>query len=83
MPARAPDSSFADEVTAALKAVRPALRADGGDIELVSADRLSGRVEVRLVGACKGCPAASMTMTYAVEASLRRAVPDIRDVVAL
>ena len=43
-----------DKVEAALNKIRPALWADGGDVELV--DVQDGVVTVRLVGACGGCP---------------------------
>ena len=74
---------FRQAVQAALESVRPALRADGGDVELVSTDAELGRVELRLVGACRHCPASSMTLTYAVEARLRQQVPAIRDIAAV
>ena len=59
------------------------LRADGGDIEFVSADPETGLVEVRLQGACRHCAASLFTMTYAVEAQLKRAIPSIQRVVAV
>lgn len=59
------------------------LKADGGDIEFVSADAETGRVEVRLKGACRHCAASIFTMTYAVEAQLKQAIPSIQQVVAI
>jgi Fe-S cluster biogenesis protein NfuA len=70
-------------VRAVLEDVRPMLRADGGDIEFISADPESGRVEVRLQGACRHCAASLFTMTYAVEARLKQAIPSIQEVVAI
>jgi Fe-S cluster biogenesis protein NfuA len=57
--------------------VRPGLRADGGDIEVVGidADRI---VQVRLVGACQGCPSAIMTLTFGIESTLKAQIPEIR-----
>jgi NifU-like protein len=43
---------FARRVTAALEQVRPALQADGGDIELVAI--VGNDARVRLRGACHG-----------------------------
>ncbi len=78
-----PQLSFADRVAALLDELRPSLKADGGDIELVSADEAIGRVEVRLTGACEHCPASTFTMAYGVEARLKQALPTVRDVVAV
>jgi len=74
---------FFDRVAAVLEDVRPSLRADGGDIELISAEELTGRVEVRMTGACRHCPAAVFTLSYAVEARLKQALPGIRDIVSI
>lgn len=62
-----------EEVENVLQQIRPFLRADGGDIELVDVDR-NGAV-VRLTGMCAGCPSAHMTLTVGVEAALRDALP--------
>jgi len=57
--------------------VRPGLRADGGDVEVVGidADKI---VQVRMVGACQGCPSAIMTMTFGIESTLKSRIPEIR-----
>lgn len=57
------------EVQRALEALRPAMQADGGDVELVSVD--SGRVHVRLKGMCLYCPSAGMTLNLGIEQTLR------------
>ena len=57
--------------------IRPGLRADGGDLELVDVDE-DNIVQVRLQGACQGCPSASFTMTMGIEATLKAHVPEIR-----
>ena len=76
-------SGFEQRVLAVLELVRPMLRSDGGDIELVRADEAEGLVEVRLQGACSHCAASLFTMTYAVEARLKEAIPAIQKVVAI
>jgi len=63
------------KVEDAIKSLRPALQADGGDIELV--DVADGIVKVRLTGACSGCPHAAMTLKEGVERAIRREVPGI------
>jgi Fe-S cluster biogenesis protein NfuA len=63
----------------ALEELRPALRMDGGDVELVG---IEGDVaSVRLLGACGGCPMAMMTLVGFVEERLKQRVPEIRQVV--
>jgi Fe-S cluster biogenesis protein NfuA len=64
-------------VQQAIDEVRPALQADGGDIELLGlTDDL--RARVRLVGACSHCPSSSITLSYGVENYLRERVPEVK-----
>lgn len=71
-----------EKVKAILEDVRPALQADGGDVELVDVDD-QGVVKVRLQGACSGCPMASMTLKNGIERALKEAIPEVKEVVAL
>jgi Fe-S cluster biogenesis protein NfuA len=57
--------------------IRPGLRADGGDVELVDVDP-DNIVQVRMRGACQGCPSAIMTLTMGIEATLKARVPEVR-----
>jgi len=68
-------------VEKSLEKIRPALQADGGDIELVSVEE--GIVKVRLMGACHGCAASHMTLQLGVEERLREEIPEIKKVVAV
>lgn len=54
------------------KYVRPALQADGGDIEII--DFQDNVLSVRLQGACSCCPHARMTLENAVGNTIRQAV---------
>jgi len=63
--------------------IRPLLQTDGGDIEVVGVDCETGRVSVRLLGACKGCPGAAMTLKMGVERRLKEKVPEVGEVVAV
>jgi len=63
-------------VERALEAVRPMLREHGGDVELVAV-HLPDTVEVRMVGACHGCPASTQTLTEGVERSIRSLCPEV------
>ena len=70
-----------EKVEAALEKVRPALQADGGDVELVEVS--DGIVSVRLTGACGSCPMSAMTLKMGVERAIRQAVPEIKKLVAV
>jgi NifU-like protein len=54
--------------------IRPALRADGGDIELIDVD--GNKVIIALRGMCAQCALANITMKDLVEAKLREFVSD-------
>jgi Fe-S cluster biogenesis protein NfuA len=69
------------KVEAALEQVRPALLADGGDVQLI--DVKDGVVTVRLTGACGGCPMATMTLKSGIERVLKEKVPGVKEVVAV
>lgn len=66
------------EVEKVLGKIRPALQADGGDVELVDVD--GGVVKVRLTGACGGCPMASITLKNGIEALLKDEIPAVERV---
>ncbi len=61
--------------------IRPAVRLDGGDIELIGVK--GGVVTIRLFGACDGCPMSPVTLRAGVERILKEEVPEVREVVAL
>ena len=63
-----------ERVESVLQRVRPFLRADGGDIELVAVD--GNTASVRLTGKCAGCPSAHMTLFLGIETVLRRDIPE-------
>lgn len=65
-----------------LDKVRPYLQSDGGDIELIDVTN-EYIVEVRLTGACSGCPFSMQTLKAGVEQALIKEVPEIVEVVAV
>jgi Fe-S cluster biogenesis protein NfuA len=77
---RKEESTMREKVERALETIRPALRADGGDVELV--DVIDGVVTVRLKGACGGCPMSQLTLTRGVDATIKKAVPEVKRVEA-
>ena len=71
-----------DKVDTVLDKVRPMLQADGGDVELVEITD-SGVVQVRLTGACKGCPMSQMTLRNGIERILLKEIPEVQSVEAV
>ncbi|MDR2587578.1 MAG: NifU family protein [Coriobacteriales bacterium] len=71
------DKKSVEEV---LELIRPALQADGGDVQLVDVSE-DGVVEVELQGACKGCPMSQLTLANSVERVLKDRIPGISKVV--
>ena len=71
-----------EKIIAALEKIRPFLQRDGGDVEFVE---YTGEnvVKVKLVGACKGCPGAQMTLKMVIEKLLKEQYPDIKGVEAV
>jgi Fe-S cluster biogenesis protein NfuA len=70
-----------ERVAAVLEEIRPALQADGGDVELVNVTE--GVVEVRLKGACSGCPMSTMTLKQGIERLLKERLPEVKEVIAV
>jgi Fe-S cluster biogenesis protein NfuA len=71
-------STIRQRVEEALDRIRPALQADGGDVELLEIDVPVARV--KMVGACGGCPMSMMTLKAGIEAAIVEAVPEITSV---
>jgi Fe-S cluster biogenesis protein NfuA len=67
-----------ERVQEVLDKIRPALQADGGDVELV--DVVGGVVKVKLVGACAGCPMSQLTLANGVERVLKEEIPEVERV---
>lgn len=67
-----------EQVQAVLDKIRPALQADGGDVELVGVE--DGVVKVKLTGACRGCPMSQITLANGVERILKQELPDVERV---
>ncbi len=70
-----------EKVEQALAKIKPALQADGGDVELVDVE--DGVVKVKLTGACAGCPVASITLKQGIERILKEQIADVKEVVAV
>jgi Fe-S cluster biogenesis protein NfuA len=68
-----------EKVEKALEEVRPALQADGGNVELVDVTE-DGVAKLRLTGACSGCPMSTYTLKLGIEKRLKEAIPELKGV---
>lgn len=71
-----------EKVEKALDRIRPALMADGGNVELVEVQE-DGLVKVRLTGACGGCPMSQLTLKMGIEKHLKKEIPEVKEVVTV
>ena len=71
------DGDTRSRIETVLNKIRPALVADGGNIEFV--DLIDKDVKLRMVGACGTCPSSMMTMKMGVERALVSELPDLVD----
>lgn len=74
--------SIEEKVLHALEQLRPFLHADGGDMELVEV-KDDATVVVQLKGACSDCSMSMMTLKAGLEQSVKKAAPEVKEVVAL
>ena len=72
-----------EKVEKIIQRIRPALQADGGDVEIVDVDTKTGIVKLRLKGACAGCPMSQYTLKVGIEAQLKQEIPQVTEVVAV
>lgn len=74
--------SVEQKVLKALEQLRPFLLADGGDMELIEV-KDDGTVVVKLLGACSDCSMSMMTLKAGLEESVKKAAPEVKEVVAM
>jgi len=70
------------KVEEALDTIRPYLQADGGDVEVIeiTTDQV---LRIELTGACKSCNMSHMTMRAGIEETIKRAVPEIKEIISV
>ena len=68
-------------LTSIIELMRPAVQSDGGDLALISADVVTGVVEVQLQGACSSCAVSSSTLQGGVERILHQRLDWVTEVV--
>ncbi len=71
------------KIEAVLESIRPALKADGGDVEFLRFHEEGGVVELRLLGACEDCLISMLTLKEGIERRLKDSVPEVMEVQAI
>jgi Fe-S cluster biogenesis protein NfuA len=71
------------QILEVLDQIRPALHADGGDVEFLGFSEADGIVQLRLMGACESCPISMVTLKEGIERRLRTSIPEVTEVVAV
>jgi Fe-S cluster biogenesis protein NfuA len=65
----------------ALESMRPFLRKDGGDVELISYE--DNVVKLKLLGACSTCDISHLTMKAGLEEAIKNMLPEVKQVLAV
>lgn len=71
-----------ETVEKVLDRIRPSIQADGGNVELVNI-RPDNVIEVRLKGACSGCPMATLTLKAGIERIVKEEIPEVQEVISV
>jgi Fe-S cluster biogenesis protein NfuA len=74
--------SLRSRVEEAINLIRPAIKQDGGDVELVDVTE-EGIVKIRFHGACCGCPSANMTLYHGIRRVVGEKVPEVKQILAV
>ncbi len=72
-----------ERIREVLEQIRPALHADGGDVEFLGYDEEDGIVHLRLLGACESCPISMFTLKQGIEKRIRSTLPEVNEVLAV
>ena len=76
------DQAILSKIEVALDEIRPFLEADGGDINFIELTD-NWVVKVKLIGACSSCNISMMTLKNGVEMAVKRAVPEVKEVIEI
>ena len=69
------------EVDQVLETLREGLAMHAGNVELLDVDPTTGKVTVRLMGTCVGCPMSDLTLKAGIEETLMQMIPEVTEVV--
>ena len=71
------------KIKRALEEIRPIMQADGGDLEFVGWDEKTGTVQVRMIGMCACCPMSQITLKQGIEVEIKKAIPEVKEVISV
>ncbi len=71
-----------ERIQEAIEGIRPYLQDDGGDVKIVEVTE-DMEVKVELLGSCASCSMSPSTMKAGIEEAIKRAVPEIKSIVAI
>lgn len=71
------------QIKKVLNEVRPHLQMDGGDVDFVGFDEVSGVLELKLQGACSGCPMSQFTLQEGIGRVVKERIKEVKEVVAV
>ncbi len=77
------NNNIEEKIKKVLEKIRPAMHADGGDVEFVAWHPENGIVEVQLMGMCVGCPMSQITLKQGIEAELKKHIPEVEEVIGI
>lgn len=72
-----------DKIKKVLDKIRPSLQADGGDVQFAEWNEKTGVVKVQLLGMCHGCPMSQITLKQGIEVEIKKALPEVKEVVSI
>lgn len=75
-------SELIGRIDAALESVRPHLKVDGGNVEVVGVTE-DMKVQIKWMGNCENCNMSTMTLRAGIEEAIRSKIPEIQGVVAI
>ena len=75
--------NIAGKIKKVLEIIRPSLQLDGGDVHYVDFDEKLGVLKEELMGHCAHCPMSQITLKQGIEAEIKRAVPEVKEVQAV
>jgi Fe-S cluster biogenesis protein NfuA len=71
------------KINKALDEVKPQLQADGGDLQYVNFDQKTGVLKIELMGHCAHCPMSAITLKEGIEKEVKKAVKEVKKVIAV